>query len=194
MADTNTYATTADDEVETGLSNTVYPAEQMLIDPIPFEEMGPVPTPEYSDAELSPDDNSQSGAASDDEHGSAAFSVDEDLAAIDHIAVGTLQNAARVLGTTFKGLGKGKGKRFRGQPKPKGTQNVTKGDLRRLARRGGVVRMSGLCDEPVRDALKVFLTQIIADSVIYTEHARRKTVTNMDIMYSLKKNGRPLYN
>lgn len=192
MEDTNTYATTADDEVETGLSDTVYPADQMLIEPIPLAEMGPVPTPEYSDAELSSDDHSESGAASDDEQ--AAFSVDEDLAAIDHIAVGSVQNAARVLGTTFTGRGKGKGKRFRGKPLPKGTQNVTKGDLRRLARRGGVVRMSGLCDDPVREALKTFLTKIITDSVIYTEHARRKTVTNMDIMYSLKKNGRQLYN
>jgi histone H3/H4 len=34
---------------------------------------------------------------------------------------------------------------------------------------------------------------IIRDAVTYTEHARRKTVTAMDVVYALKRQGRTLY-
>ena len=49
--------------------------------------------------------------------------------------------------------------------------------IRRLARRGGVKRISGLIYEETRGVLKVFLKNVIRDAVVYTEHARRKTVT-----------------
>ena len=41
--------------------------------------------------------------------------------------------------------------------------------------------------------LKAFLGQVIMDAVTYTEHARRKTVTAMDVVYALKRQGRPIY-
>jgi histone H4 len=41
--------------------------------------------------------------------------------------------------------------------------------------------------------LKVFLEHVIRDAVTYTEHARRKTVTAMDVVYALKRQGRTLY-
>jgi histone H3/H4 len=44
-----------------------------------------------------------------------------------------------------------------------------------------------------RGALMVFLETVIRDSVTYTEHARRKTVTAMDVVYALKKQGKTLY-
>ena len=44
-----------------------------------------------------------------------------------------------------------------------------------------------------RGVLKVFLENVIRDSVTYTEHARRKTVTAMDVVYALKRQGRTLY-
>ena len=34
---------------------------------------------------------------------------------------------------------------------------------------------------------------VIKDSVTYTEHARRKTVTALDVVYSLKRQGRIIY-
>ncbi|PRP86027.1 small nuclear ribonucleoprotein G [Planoprotostelium fungivorum] len=40
---------------------------------------------------------------------------------------------------------------------------------------------------------KVFLENVIRDAVTYTEHARRKTVTAMDVVYALKRQGRTLY-
>merc|ERR1712224_245358 len=64
---------------------------------------------------------------------------------------------------------------------------------RRLARRGGVKRISGLICEETRGVLKVFLENVIRDAVTYTEHARRKTVTAMDVVYALKRQDRTLY-
>ena len=59
--------------------------------------------------------------------------------------------------------------------------------------RGGVKRISGLIYEETRGVLKVFLENVIRDAVTYTEHARRKTVTAMDVVYALKRQGRTLY-
>eukprot|EP00121_Abeoforma_whisleri_P015518 Awhi_evm2s14293 len=72
-------------------------------------------------------------------------------------------------------------------------QGITKPAIRRLARRGGVKRISGLIYEETRKVLKIFLENIIRDAVTYTEHAKRKTVTAMDVVYALKRQGRTLY-
>ena len=72
-------------------------------------------------------------------------------------------------------------------------QGITKPAIRRLARRGGVKRISGLIYEETRGVLKVFLENVIRDAVTYTEHAKRKTVTAMDVVYALKRLGRSLY-
>ena len=47
--------------------------------------------------------------------------------------------------------------------------------------------------EETRGVLKVFLETVVRDAVTYTEHARRKTVTAMDVVYALKHQGRTLY-
>ena len=71
-------------------------------------------------------------------------------------------------------------------------------------------RISGLIYEETRGVLKLFLEsvsafvsfiafvsdnhlQVIRDSVTYTEHAKRKTVTALDVVYALKRSGRTLY-
>ena len=72
-------------------------------------------------------------------------------------------------------------------------QGVTKQAIRRLARRGGVKRISGLIYEETRGVLKAFLTNILKDVVQYTEHAKRKTVTCMDVVYALRRQGRTIY-
>jgi len=105
--------------------------------------------------------------------------------------------------------GKGKGKKISGSGKSMGSslsssvrhrkilrdniQGITKPAIRRLARRGGVKRISGLVYEETRGVLRSFLQTIIHDSIAYTEHARRKTVTAMDVVYALKKNGKAIY-
>ncbi|PSN45619.1 Histone H4, partial [Blattella germanica] len=88
-----------------------------------------------------------------------------------------------------KGLGKGGAKRHRKVLRDN-IQGITKPAIRRLARRGRVKRISGLIYEETRGVLKVFLEN---DAVTYTEHAKRKTVTAMDVVYALKRQGRTLY-
>jgi histone H4 len=91
-----------------------------------------------------------------------------------------------------KGLGKGGAKRHRHAPADN-LSRMTKPAIRRLARRGGVKRISGLIYEETRKVLKQFLEDTLKDVIIYTEHARRKTVTAMDVVYALKRQGRTLY-
>ncbi|KAF9059228.1 histone-fold-containing protein, partial [Rhodocollybia butyracea] len=93
-----------------------------------------------------------------------------------------------------KGLGKGGAKRHRKILRDN-IQGITKPAIRRLARRGGVKRISGLIYEETRGVLKIFLENVIRDSVTYTEHAKTvcKTVTALDVVYALKRSGRTLY-
>ena len=72
-------------------------------------------------------------------------------------------------------------------------QGVTKPAIRRLARRAGVKRISGMIYGETRLVLKDFLTKVIQQALVYTEIARRKTVTAMDVVYALKNQGRTLY-
>ena len=47
---------------------------------------------------------------------------------------------------------------------------------------------------PVKlNKFQVFLENVIRDAVTYCEHAKRKTVTAMDVVYALKRQGRTLY-
>ena len=54
-------------------------------------------------------------------------------------------------------------------------------------------RISGLIYDETRSVLKTFLDGVVRDAVTYTEHAKRKTVTAMDVVYALKRQGRTLY-
>ncbi|KAL9577255.1 MAG: hypothetical protein Q9212_006485 [Teloschistes hypoglaucus] len=91
-----------------------------------------------------------------------------------------------------KGLGKGGAKRHRKILRDN-IQGITKPAIRRLARRGGVKRISAMIYEETRGVLKTFLESVIRDAVTYTEHAKRKTVTSLDVVYALKRQGRTLY-
>jgi histone H4 len=111
-----------------------------------------------------------------------------------HNLISKTQNSLKMSGRGKggKGLGKGGAKRHRKVLRDN-IQGITKPAIRRLARRGGVKRISGLIYEETRGVLKVFLENVIRDSVTYTEHARRKTVTAMDVVYALKRQGKTLY-
>eukprot|EP00301_Raphidiophrys_heterophryoidea_P007640 c12929_g2_i2.p1 GENE.c12929_g2_i2~~c12929_g2_i2.p1 ORF type:complete len:119 (-),score=39.57 c12929_g2_i2:305-616(-) len=91
-----------------------------------------------------------------------------------------------------KGLGKGGAKRHR-KVFCNDILGITKPAIRRLARRGGVKRISGAIYEETRGVLKTFLENVIRDAVTYTEHARRQTVTAVDVVYAVKRQGRTLY-
>ena len=100
---------------------------------------------------------------------------------------------ARTSFSTGLGMGKGGTKRHRSLPRGQAHQGISKPSIRRLARRGGVKRISGLIYDETRDVLRHFLENVIGDAVIYTEHAKRKTVTALDVVYALKRQGHTLY-
>ena len=118
-------------------------------------------------------------------------------------------DATDVGGKGGKGLGKGGAKRHRKILRDN-IQGITKPAIRRLARRGGVKRISAsmlsyfsfaglllinslVIYEETRGVLKTFLEGVIRDAVTYTEHAKRKTVTSLDVVYALKRQGREYF-
>ena len=97
-------------------------------------------------------------------------------------------------GKVGKGYGKVGAKRITNKKSIKETiMGITKPAIRRLARRGGVKRISNQVYEETRQVLRTFLENVVRDSVTYTEHAKRKTVTALDVVYALKRQGRTLY-
>lgn len=70
---------------------------------------------------------------------------------------------------------------------------VTKGNIRRLARRGGVKRLSTLMYEEVRGLVTIYLRKVIQDAIWYSEHRQSRTIIVNDVIFALKKNGETLY-
>ncbi|KAF2273542.1 histone-fold-containing protein [Westerdykella ornata] len=93
------------------------------------------------------------------------------------------------------GLGLGKGKTMKRHKKiPRDTiQGITKGDIRRLARRGGVKRMSATIYDDIRAALRQRLEMILKDAVAVAEHCGHSTVLVKHVIYALNKLGKPIY-
>ena len=89
--------------------------------------------------------------------------------------------------------GKGKGPKRHVKVLKNTLSGITKPAIRRLARRGGVKRISGMIYEESRMILRSFLHGVVGDSVTFCEHAKRKTVTALDVVHSLKRQGKTLY-
>ena len=99
----------------------------------------------------------------------------------------------------FNKMAKGKSSAAKGSNKrikkllTTNASGVTKGAIKRLARRAGVKRISALTYEEVRGSIKSFAESTIQDATAYTESAKRKTVTAGDIVNALKKKGKMIY-
>ena len=96
-------------------------------------------------------------------------------------------------GKGAKHFGKEGGKKRLNKTLKENILGITKPAIRRLARRGGVKRISSLIYDETRNVLKSFLENIVRDAVTYTEHAKRKTVTALDVVYALKRQGKTIY-
>jgi len=72
-------------------------------------------------------------------------------------------------------------------------RGINKPDIRRLARRGGVKRISGMIYDETRTALKNYLTTVLQDCVLCIEHRSAKTITIGDVLFALRRQGRPIY-
>jgi len=97
-----------------------------------------------------------------------------------------------------KGKGMGKGKyavrHRRKRPLRDNIMGITKPAIRRLARRGGVKRISKETYDETREVLRSWLTDVVRIAVTYTDHRKRKTVTSGDVFNALKQcKGKTLY-
>ena len=104
------------------------------------------------------------------------------------------------VGDGSKGKGKGKGKTQGGALKRRtrrvlldAVHGIPRAAINRLAKRGGVQRLSGMIYEESRGVLKAFLTAVVKDAVLYTQYCERKTVTPIDVVFALKQHGRNIY-
>ncbi|KAF7546982.1 hypothetical protein G7Z17_g8043 [Cylindrodendrum hubeiense] len=102
---------------------------------------------------------------------------------------GAKKGIARVAGKTVMGGAKRRHRKIVRDS----IQGITKPAIRRLARRGGVKRISAAIYEDARAALKDRLEMILRDCAIYVEYRNAKTVTIYDVIHSLKRIGRPIY-
>jgi histone H4 len=85
-----------------------------------------------------------------------------------------------------------KGKRHKIVPKDV-MLGIKKSNIRRICRRGGVKRISARIYEEVRGVAKSYLENVVQDSLAYTEHAKRKTITAQDVIYAFNRQGIKLY-
>lgn len=72
-------------------------------------------------------------------------------------------------------------------------QGITNSALKRLARRGGVKRISIYVYNEARIILREYLREMIKISVLYTEHSKKKTISSLDVIHALRKKGKKLY-
>ncbi|KAJ7150113.1 hypothetical protein C8R43DRAFT_497604 [Mycena crocata] len=70
---------------------------------------------------------------------------------------------------------------------------LTKPSIRRLARRGGVKRISGLMCEEVRVALRIYLEDVVRDAILHTESGWRSTLSSADVVHAIRRSGKCLY-
>ena len=71
---------------------------------------------------------------------------------------------------------------------------ITKADIKRLARRSGVKRISGLVYREVRGVLKVYLENLVRKSIDIMSHGRLRTLKEIHVREALQFDGiTPLY-
>ena len=66
-------------------------------------------------------------------------------------------------------------------------------EILRLARKAGIVMLSGLAYTETRGVIKVLMDKIIKDAFILAEYAGRKTILTKDVLAALEKNGLKMY-
>lgn len=95
--------------------------------------------------------------------------------------------------TSGKGSGKVGPKRKAGASTSRPIiDGITKPALRRLARRGGVKRIAFSVFEYSRIVIVEFMEKLVRDAITYTEHSSRKTVTSLDVVHAMKRQGKAL--
>lgn len=85
------------------------------------------------------------------------------------------------------GKGKGSAKRHRRQESQE--HPVQKNGFRRLARKAGVKRISSDCYGSLHSFGSSYLTNLLEIAVVYARNAKRKTISNSDVVHAAKRFG-----
>jgi histone H4 len=72
-------------------------------------------------------------------------------------------------------------------------KNLNRPALRRIIRRAGGKRIGAHTYDEMRNVAIGFMSNLMRDLLTYTEHARRKTVHAMDVIYAGNRQGRKMY-
>ncbi|KAI9713199.1 MAG: hypothetical protein M1820_001184 [Bogoriella megaspora] len=72
-------------------------------------------------------------------------------------------------------------------------QSISRGEIRRLARRGGVFRFTEEIYPTTRKVLYDRLKDILSQVVALVEHRGKKTIQVRDVIFVLSRMGNPIY-
>jgi len=70
------------------------------------------------------------------------------------------------------------------------TEEITKSDIRRIARRAGALRINGTVFPAFRKVIgQAFMSYILHDAVLFMMHSKRKTIMESDIAHAFERAG-----
>lgn len=69
------------------------------------------------------------------------------------------------------------------------SDKISKPAIKRIARRAGVKRVGAGCFAEINSAGKSYIKDILKIACVYATHAKRKTISCTDVLYSLKRMG-----
>lgn len=72
-------------------------------------------------------------------------------------------------------------------------RGITKGSIKRIMRRAGVKRASGVVFNDVRQSMKNFVENLVQKASHYAQHAKRNTITAKDVVHACRSQGKMLY-
>ena len=72
-------------------------------------------------------------------------------------------------------------------------QGITRGDIKRLARAGGVKRISGDCFDVIRDTIEGYVDDIMFKALVHVEYQKKKTVSASDVVRAMQESGTTAY-
>ena len=72
-------------------------------------------------------------------------------------------------------------------------RGITKPAIVRLARRGGIPRISSRIYEEARHVIDYYLDRVVKEAVMLAKYSKRKTIFLKDVRYVLARQQRPLY-
>jgi len=92
-----------------------------------------------------------------------------------------------------RGRGKGQLVRSKRHLLKKSGRKLSKPAFRRVARRAGIKRIAKACFEKGKEVNREFMKQVLYAAAELATLAKRSTIMETDVLYALKKLGRPLY-